>query len=141
MRFLQRNDDLRMYNPRSGSRRANRLSARDSFQGSVFSNNDVSDPNCGDDYNASHDGRERIDHPQFGAIETIKRNAVASHDEAPFRRMTLSAIEEPAGARRPRRMRMEALDESVAVTVFTVESLEARDSFPGRIFNRKELTR
>ncbi|MDA3949131.1 MAG: outer membrane lipoprotein-sorting protein [Spirochaeta sp.] len=180
MRFLQKNDDLWMYNPRSSSRRALRLSPRDSFQGSVFSNNDVSDPNYADDYTAVFDGTEVVTHPETGRVTTVKITATASHDESAygtiemwlmpegsagagsaagnlrviplqidyysrsgllFKRMTLLEIGELAGARRPAVMRMESLEEAGAVTTVRLETLEARDDIPERLFNQQELTR
>jgi hypothetical protein len=170
MRFLQKESELWMYNPRSGSRRAIRLSPRDSFQGSVFSNNDVSDPDYSDDYRADHAGTASIAHATFGTVECVVIEAVASHDEAPygriviyltsrdgravplqfdyysrsglyFKRMTLDRYENLAGAFRPRVMRMESLEEEGAVTTVTIETLEARDDIPSRLFNQQELTR
>lgn len=191
MRFLQKNEDLWMYNPRSNSRRALRLSPRDSFQGSVFSNNDVSDPDYSDDYNASITGTSMIDHVEVGAVTTVRIDAAASHDESAygriemwlwpdpqaggatgggstargsgagtgtlrviplqidyysrsgllFKRMTLSGIEPLAGARRPTVMEMESLEEEGAVTTVVIESLEAHDTLPARLFSQQELTR
>ncbi|MFW5695657.1 MAG: outer membrane lipoprotein-sorting protein [Alkalispirochaeta sp.] len=89
MRFLQKENDLWMYNPRSGSRRAVRLSPRDSFQGSVFSNNDVSDPDYSDDYTAGHADSASVDHPQLGTIETTVIEARAAHDEAAYGRIEI----------------------------------------------------
>ena len=171
MRFLQKGNDLWMYNPRSGSRRAIRLSPRDSFQGSVFSNNDVSDPNYSDDYTARHAGTETIEHPYYGEVTAARIEANASHDEAAygrivmwvtltdtgrvmplrfdyysrsgllFNRMTLEDMGQLAGAERPRLMRMESLEEEGAVTIVRIESMEARDDMPARMFNQQELTR
>ncbi|MFP4153539.1 MAG: outer membrane lipoprotein-sorting protein [Alkalispirochaeta sp.] len=184
MRFLQKDEDLWMYNPRASSRRALRLSPRESFQGSVFSNNDVADPEYADDYTPSLEDTETLDHPEEGRVTTIRISAVASHDEAaygriemwlmpdpegatgaegaagasslrviplridyfsrsglPFKRMTLLEIGDLAGARRPRLMRMESLEEEGAVTTVRIESLEARDEIPSRLFSRQELTR
>ncbi len=89
MRFLQKEDDLWMYNPRSHSRRAVRLAPRDSFQGSVFSNNDVSDPNYADDYTATVEGRETIDHREFGTVPALRITARARHDEAAYGRIEM----------------------------------------------------
>lgn len=49
-RMLQLDDALWLYSPRSNSGNAIRLSPRDSFQGSSFSNNDVGDHNYADNY-------------------------------------------------------------------------------------------
>jgi hypothetical protein len=172
MRFLQKENDLWMYNPRSGSRRALRLAPRDSFQGSVFSNNDVSDPDYNDDYDARMIADEMLDHPEVGSVTCTRIEATAAHDEAPygrivmwlwggpdgggviplridyysksglaFKRMYLSEFGQLAGAYRPRVMRMESLEERGAVTTVRIESLEARDDLPSRLFNQAELTR
>ncbi len=89
MRFLQKEDDLWMYNPRSGSRRALRLAPRDSFQGSVFSNNDVSDPDYADDYEARRAGSRDLDHPEIGRVTTTVIEADAIRDEAPYGRIVM----------------------------------------------------
>lgn len=204
MRFLQKNEDLWMYNPRASSRRALRLSPRDSFQGSVFSNNDVSDPDYSDDYNAEIAGTEPLTHAEVGTVTTIRIDATASHDESAygriemwlwpdphagagsgvagtgsggagagstiggagastdtaggvrviplridyysrsgllFKRMTLSDIQPLAGARRPTVMEMASLEEEGAVTTVVIQSLEARDNLPTRLFSQQELTR
>ncbi|WP_394706901.1 outer membrane lipoprotein-sorting protein [Marispirochaeta sp.] len=56
-----------MYNPKSNSSRPLRLSPEQSFQGTVFSNNDVSDQQYTDDYKASLAGEEPLEHPDFGS--------------------------------------------------------------------------
>jgi len=171
MRFLQKENDLWMYNPRSGSRRALRLAPRDSFQGSVFSNNDVSDPNYNDDYDARRLDDAVLDHPDLGSVTCTRIEGVAAHDEAPygrivvwlrgvpgggvaplridyfsrsgleFKRMVLSDFGQRAGAYRPGVMRMESMEETGAVTTVVIEELEARDTFPARLFSQAELTR
>ncbi len=185
MRFLQKENELWMYNPRSSTRRAIRLAPRDSFQGSVFSNNDVSDPKYADDYNARTGEVETIDHPEQGRVQTLRIDAEAAHDQSAygriemwlwpdrdsgagaaavsktdrplrviplridyysrsgllFKRMTLLEIGELAGARRPAVMRMESLEEEDAVTTVRIESLEARETLPTRLFSQQELTR
>lgn len=171
MRFLQKENDLWMYNPRSGSRRALRLAPRDSFQGSVFSNNDVSDPNYNDDYDARRLDDAVLDHPDLGSVTCARIEGVAAHDEASygrivvwlrggpgggvvplridyfsrsgleFKRMVLSDFRQRAGAYRPGVMRMESMEETGAVTTVVIEELEARDTLPARLFNQAELTR
>ena len=96
MRFLQKNDDLWMYNPRSSSRRALRLSPRDSFQGSVFSNNDVSDPDYSDDYSAGFAGTEELAHGQVGRVETVRITAQARHDESAYGQIEMWLWPDPA---------------------------------------------
>ncbi len=168
MRFLQKEDDLWMYNPRSGSRRAIRLSPRDSFQGSVFSNNDAGDPDYSDDYTAELIGRERLAHPELGSVDCWVVEATARHERATygrivmyatvedlmplfmeyyaksgllFKRMYLFELKRIAGAIRPTVWRMESLEQVGAYTLVTIEALEARDDLPGRLFNQAQLTR
>lgn len=97
MRFLQKENDLWMYNPRSGSRRALRLAPRDSFQGSVFSNNDVSDPNYNDDYDASRIDDAILDHPDLGRVTCTRIEGVAAHDEASYGRIVIWLWGGPGG--------------------------------------------
>jgi hypothetical protein len=83
IRFLQKEETLWMFNPRSNSRRAVRLSPRESFQGSTFSNNDVGDPEYSDDYDTSLlDTTAIINHPELGDVECYVLVNTASHREA-----------------------------------------------------------
>jgi outer membrane lipoprotein-sorting protein len=167
-RFLRKGDDLWMYNPRSNSSRAIRLSPRDSFQGSVFSNNDVGDPDYSDDYSASYNGTEEIQHQELGTVETHVITATAKHPKAAygkikmwiaqesfiplemeyyaksgllFKRMTLSDIRELAGRRRPALMRMESLEIENAYSTVEILELEKRESISPRLFSQRALTR
>lgn len=97
MRFLQKDNDLWMYNPRAGSRRALRLAPRDSFQGSVFSNNDVSDPNYNDDYTARRIDDGTLDHPDLGSVTCTRIEGEASRDEAPYGRIVVWLWGGPSG--------------------------------------------
>jgi len=168
MRFLQKGDDLWMYNPRSNSRRAIRLSPRDSFQASAFSNNDVGDYNYSDDYDVNVAGRESLDHPDLGAVQTIKLELTAKgetstygrivmwireSDDIPlkmeyyaksgllFKRMLLSQITDLAGRQRPSLMRMESLEQEDFYSTVKITEMEVRDNLPDRYFSQANLTR
>lgn len=168
MRFLQKEEDLWMYNPRSNSRRAIRLSPRDSFQGSAFSNNDVGDPDYSDDYDVRLAGRESLNHDELGSVETIRLELTAKRetttygrivmwiresDDIPlemeyyaksgllFKRMTLSQIRELAGRQRPSFMRMESLEQDDFYSTVEIEEMEVRDNLPDRYFSQANLTR
>lgn len=167
-RFLQKEDSLWMYNPRAGGRRAIRLSPRESFQGSVFSNNDVGDPTYTDDYSASYGEQETIDHPSLGTVATQVLIGEATHDEAAygrivvwvrttdaapvqmelyaksgilFKRMSFRDFKELAGRQRPSVIRMDSLIQENTYSIVTIEALERRDELPDRLFTQANLTR
>jgi outer membrane lipoprotein-sorting protein len=168
MRFLQKEEDLWMHNPRSNSRRAIRLSPRDSFQGSAFSNNDVGDPNYSDDYDVRIAGGETLNHEELGSVETVKLELTAKRetttygrivmwiresDDIPlkmeyyaksgllFKRMTLSEITDLAGRQRPSFMRMESLEQDDFYSTVKIEEMEVREDLPDRYFSQANLTR
>ncbi|MFW5976177.1 MAG: outer membrane lipoprotein-sorting protein [Alkalispirochaetaceae bacterium] len=168
MRFLQKEEDLWMYNPRSNSRRAIRLSPRDSFQGSAFSNNDVGDPDYSDDYEVRVAGRETVNHEELGSVQTVRLELTAKRqsttygrivmwiresDDIPlkmeyyaksgllFKRMTLSEISELAGRQRPSFMRMDSLEQDGFYSTLEIRELESRDDLPDRYFSQANLTR
>ena len=167
-RFLQRDDALWMFIPRSGSRSAIRLSGRDSFQGSVFSNRDIGESMYTEDYTATIARRETVRHDELGEVEVYVVEATPRHDEAAYGRiiswvttdefipvrmayyvragmntkeMRLSDIREIAGRRRPARMEMISHEETGKVSVVSILELEADDSLPDRIFTQRHLTR
>ncbi|MFP4484398.1 MAG: outer membrane lipoprotein-sorting protein [Spirochaetaceae bacterium] len=168
IRFLIKDESLRLFNPRSNSRRAIRLSPRDSFQGSLFSNHDLGNPGYTDDYEASHLGEETIDHPELGRVETVILEATAGTDEAPygrirmwlrredsvpvqmeyyarsgllFKRLYLSDIRELAGRQRPAVMRMESLQLENAFSRVEILELEERTDLPDQHFTEDNLIR
>lgn len=168
IRFLQRAGDLLMYSPRSGSRRAIRLSAQESFQGSLFANSDISDPTYSDDYVAVNLGRVTLDHPVLGSIACTLIEGTASHPKAPYGRirmwllpedaipvrmefyaksgllyriMTLSDLKVMAGKRRPTLMHMESTTEEGAWTDVRIESLAERSDLSDALFTETNLTR
>ncbi|MFP4363548.1 MAG: outer membrane lipoprotein-sorting protein [Spirochaetia bacterium] len=167
-RFLQRNEALWMYNPRSGSRRAIRLSARDSFQGSLFSNNDIGDPNYADDYTTELLGTESYTHEELGEIEVYRVEGRANSEEVPyshiimlittddfiplyieyyarsgtlFKRMRFSGIQQIAGRRRPTVFTLRSEEAQDTYSRLTIEELEERNNLPDSMFNQNRLTR
>jgi outer membrane lipoprotein-sorting protein len=167
-RFLRKGDSLWMYNPKSRSRRAIRLSPRESFQGTVFSNNDVGDPDYTDDYDVRYGDSEAIEHPQLGTVDCYVIDGDANAPTSPygrikmwvrkddlmpvqmeyyaksgllFKRMTLLDIGELAGRQRPQRMRMESLEQEDAFSTVTIEAMEIRNDLSDRMFSQASLTR
>lgn len=168
MRFLQKEESLWLYNPRSGGRRAIRLSPRESFQGSVFSNNDVGDPTYTDDYSAAYRESVTLDHPSLGPVKTYVIEAAPKHQEAAygrivawirtsdaapvqmelyaqsgllFKRMTLSQFTHLAGRQRPAVMRMDSMIQENTYSVVTIEAMETRNNLADRMFTQANLTR
>jgi len=167
IRFLELDDALYMFNPRSNSRRAIRLSPKASFQGTVFSNNDVSDPDYSANYDSRIEGTLRLDHPQLGTVEVIKLIAEAKKQTAPydklimyilpdtyipvkidyfaksglhFKEMELYDIREMAGRQRPTTWKMRSLEQQDTYSIVTLENMELQD-IPDSQFTRQRLTR
>ncbi len=168
MRFLQRAGVLWMYNPRSGSERPLRLPERDAFQGSLFSNSDASNPRYTDDYRAAITGRERVSHPDLGAVEALILSCEAKRPSSPYgrleirvtadgfrplsiayyarsglllKRLTFAGYRERAGALRPTKMVMESLEQEGARTEVTIDEMEARTDLADSLFTLAALTR
>lgn len=168
MRFLRKDESLWMYNPKSRSRRAIRLSPRESFQGTVFSNNDVGDPDYTDDYDVTFAPEETIEHEQLGTVDCYVIEGDASSPSSPygrirmwvrtddlmpvqmeyyaksgllFKRMTMLDFGELAGRVRPTRMRMESLEQEDAYSEVVIEEMEIREDLPDRMFTQAALTR
>lgn len=167
-RFLSVDETLWMYNPRGRGTQAIRLSPRDSFQGTVFANNDVADAQFADDYTAEYVERRRIDHPTLGATWCHVIDAVASDREATYGRvrliaresdlaplrieyfahtgllyktMELDGFDEVAGRVRPTVWTMLSHEQEGAFTVVTVEELEERADLDATDFTQRALTR
>lgn len=168
LRFLEKEESLYMFNPRSNSRRPLRLSGEQSFQGTVFSNNDVSDPQYTDDYEAELIGEETLDHPDFGSADCYLIEAAAKRPEAPygrikiwirkeglrplrfdyfaksgllFKRMILKDFEEFAGDLRPRVMHMDSFEIEGAYSEVIIEEMEALEDLPDSRFTTQALLR
>jgi outer membrane lipoprotein-sorting protein len=168
LRFLEKGDSLYMYNPKSNSRRPLRLSPEQSFQGTVFSNNDVSDQQYTDDYSATLEDEIEIEHPDFGTLACRILNAVAKRPEAPygrieiyidmanlrplrfdyyaksgmlFKSMLLKDYRQMAGKLRPGVMHMDSFELDGAWSEVIIESMEALDDIPDSRFTTASLTR
>lgn len=168
IRFLQKSESLWLYNPKSGSRRAVRLSPREAFQGSVFSNNDVGDPTYVDDYTPTYTEPETIQHPTLGGVACYVLVGEAKHPEAAygrvkiwirrsdlqpvlmemyaksgllFKRMSLQDFRQMAGRLRASVMRMDSLVQEDTYSVVTIEELERREDLADRMFTQAYLTR
>ena len=168
LRFLQIDDTLWMYNPRAGGGRALRLSPRSSFQGSAFSNRDLSDPEFADRYSVELAGSETTDHPDLGNVETWVLEATAEDDQLAYARVRLwitrqreilvrshyfaksgllfktaeyRDIERIAGAERPTTVEMRDRQQTDRLSTMTITSLEATNDLPDRVFTQRHLTR
>jgi hypothetical protein len=167
-RFLQTFSALWMYSPRSGSRTPLRLSPRESFQGSVFSNNDVGDTTWSNDYEPGLAGSATIEHPDYGRIEAwivtgkaLRRDVpygsikiyIRKFDQVPLKveyfaksglllkSMELSDYTLSAGRQRPHRMVMTAADGTGERSTVLVHDLLERDDLPDSMFNQAWLVR
>jgi outer membrane lipoprotein-sorting protein len=166
-RFLQTEGSLWMFNPKAGSTKALRLSARDSFQGSTFSNSDVGKNQFSDDYSASLGPDETLAHSELGKVPCTTIVATAKNEEAAyskivmwlrksddmplkmeyyarsgllFKRMELSKITKFGTITRPAVMRMESLEKKGTITTLKVESFVSK-SVADSFFNKNYLTR
>jgi len=166
-RFLQLEGSLWMYNPKAGSANALRLSSRDAFQGSTFSNADIGKSQFSDDYSAVLAPEALLEHAELGPVPCLVLEARAKTDTAAygkivmwvrksdfmplrmeyyaksgllFKRMDLSRIRSFGPLTRPSVMRMESFEKKGTITTLTMESIEARE-VPLSVFNKNYLTR
>jgi outer membrane lipoprotein-sorting protein len=167
-RFLQTESALWMYSPKSGSRTPIRLSPRESFQGSAFSNNDVGDSSWANDYAASLAGSATVDSPDYGKVDAwIISGKALRHDVPygeiriymkkddllplkidyfaksglPLKTMELSDYAQIAGRLRPRRLVMASADGTGEKSIVTLSALQERNDLPDAMFNQSWLTR
>jgi len=168
IKFLQKGDSLWMYNPRSLSGRAIRLSGGSSFQGSVFSNDDIGDKSYSDDYDTQIAGSEDVKHEDIGTAEcyiligTPKNEKVqygkikmwvTKNNYIPlkmefyaksgmlFKKMDCSGIEHMAGRKRPTEFTMQSMEKQNTISRFTIDSMTINENIPDRMFTRRDLTR
>ncbi|MBN2510956.1 MAG: outer membrane lipoprotein-sorting protein [Spirochaetales bacterium] len=168
IRILQKEGSLWLYNPKSNSPRPVRLAPEDSFQGSVFSNNDIGDPQYSDDYRAAVVSIQEVDHPELGAIRLVGVEGTATHPKAPygrivmyleaesllpvkaeyyaksgllFKRMEFSDFRILAGTRRPGFFRMNSLEIDGYFSSVRFIELESLNSVEDWRFNESALTR
>lgn len=166
-RFLQLDGSLWMFNPKAGSANALRLSSRDAFQGSTFSNADIGKSQFSDDYGPSLAPEALLSHTELGQVPcyvilATARTETAAYgkimmwarkaDSMPlrmeyyarsgllFKTMELSRIRSFGPITRPSVMRMESLEKKGTVTTLTMEAIEAKAVAP-TVFNKNYLTR
>ncbi|HUW69360.1 MAG TPA: outer membrane lipoprotein-sorting protein [bacterium] len=167
-RFLQTDEALYMYSPRAGSRSSLRLSPRESFQGSVFSNNDVGDSTWANDYEPAIEGTETIDHPEFGRVEVWVLSGTALRRDVPYgsiriylskdrllplrleyfaksglllKTMVLSGYSSVAGRLRPSRLVMTEENGAGERSIVVIGDLVSRSDLPDAMFNQAWLTK
>lgn len=166
-RFLQLDGSLWMFNPKAGSANPLRLSSRDAFQGSTFSNADIGKSQFSDDYRPNLAPEALLAHGELGQVACYVIEAAAKTESAAygkivmwvrkadfmplrmeyyarsgllFKTMELSRIRSFGPITRPSVMRMESLDKKGSVTTLTMEAIEAK-AVPATVFNKNYLTR
>jgi len=168
IRFLEKESSLYLFNPKSNSSRPLRLSPEQSFQGTVFSNNDLSDPRYTDNYTASIDGEKPLETADSGTVACLVVNAVAKNKTAPygrivvwiaketmrplrfdyyaksgllFKSMTLRDYKWIAGALRPCVMHMDSFEVKDSWSEVVIDSMEKLDDIPDSRFTTTALIR
>jgi outer membrane lipoprotein-sorting protein len=168
IRFLQKEGALWLFNPVAGTGQAIRLSPRAAFQGSVFSNRDLGDPQYSTEYDVRFGGTETFTHPQLGAVPVVVLEATARNPQAAYSRLKLFAratdylllqgeyyaksgllfkrqlftgIRDMAGRERPTVIHMVSLDQPNRESVLTIEQMELKPDLPDSMFSLSALTR
>jgi hypothetical protein len=166
-KMLTQEGTLWMFNPKSGSTKPLRLAPKDSFQGSSFSNSDVSKTTFTEDYTATTEGEETLDTAEFGTVKAWRLRADAANPEASygkivlwvrqsdllplkfdyyaksgllFRQMLLSEYKTMGGRIRATRLEMTSLDKKGTKTTLHIESMELK-AIPDSLFNLTNLTK
>jgi outer membrane lipoprotein-sorting protein len=167
-KMLTQEGTLWMYNPKSGSTKPLRLAPRDSFQGSSFSNSDVSKTSFTEDYAGTTEAEDTVETTEFGTVKAWRLRADATNPEASyghiimwvrqgdllplkfdyyaksgllFRQMALSAYKTLAGRLRASVMEMTSLDKKGTKTTLHIEQMELRDDIPDSLYNLTNLTK
>ncbi len=167
-KLLTQEGTLWMYNPKSGSTKPLRLAPRDSFQGSSFSNSDVSKTSFTEDYAGTTEGEETVETAEFGSVKAWRLRADATNPEASyghimmwvrqgdllplkfdyyaksgllFRQMVLSDYKTLAGRLRATKMEMTSLDKKGTKTTLHIDQMEIRDNIPDSLYNLTNLTK
>lgn len=166
-KMLTQEGTLWMFNPKSGSTKPVRLAPRDSFQGSSFSNSDVSKTSFTEDYRGITEAEDTLETAEFGTVKAWRLRAQATNPEASydhivmwvrqgdllplkfdyyaksgllFRQMALSEYKTMAGRLRATRMEMTSLDKKATKTVLRIDTMEEK-SLPDGLFNLTNLTK
>jgi len=166
-KMLTQEGTLWMFNPKSGSNKPLRLAPKDSFQGSSFSNSDVSKTSFTEDYAGTTEGEDTVETAEFGTVKAWRLRADATNPEASyghilmwvrqgdllplkfdyyaksgllFRQMLLSEYKTLAGRVRATRMEMVSLDKKGTKTVLHIDAMEEK-TIPDGLFNLTNLTK
>lgn len=166
-KMLTQEGTLWMFNPKSGSTKPLRLAPRDSFQGSSFSNSDVSKTSFTEEYAGITEGEDTVETAEFGTVKAWRLRAEATTPEAAyakivmwvrqgdllplkfdyyaksgllFRQMVLSDYKPLAGRLRATNMAMISLDKKGTKTVLHIDTMEEKPVSDG-LFNLTNLTK
>ena len=166
-KMLTQEGTLWMYNPKSGSSKPLRLAPRDSFQGSSFSNSDVSKTSFVEDYAGVTEGEDTVETAEFGTVKAWRMRATATNPEASygsivmwvrqgdlmplkfdyyaksgllFRQMVLSEFKPMAGRIRATKLDMTSLDKKGTKTVLHIDAMEEK-TVPDSLYNLTNLTK
>jgi len=167
-KMLTQEGTLWMYNPKSGSTKPLRLAPRDSFQGSSFSNSDVSKTQFTEEYAGTTEGEDTVETAEFGTVKAWRLRAEATTPEAAyghivmwvrqgdllplkfdyyaksgllFRQMALSDYKTLAGRLRATKMEMTSLDKKGTKTTLHIDAMELRSTIPDSLYNLATLTK
>ncbi len=168
IRFLQKEGALWMFNPQAGTGQAIRLSPRAAFEGSVFSNRDIGDPQYSTQYDMRLQGTEPFDDPELGRVTALVLEGTARSETAAYSRVklwvrqgdlmllqgeyyaksgllfkkeTFTGMREMAGKTRPTVMRIVSFDQPDRESVLTITSLAEKPDLPDSLFSLAALTR
>jgi hypothetical protein len=166
-KMLTQEGTLWMYNPKSGSTKPLRLAPRDSFQGSSFSNSDVSKTSFTEEYAGTTEGEDTVETAEFGTVKAWRLRADATTPEAAyakivlwvrqgdllplkfdyyaksgllFRQMVLSDYKTLAGRLRATNMTMTSLDKKGTKTVLHIDTMDEK-AVSESLFNLTNLTK
>ena len=168
IRFLQKEGALWMFNLQAGTGQAIRLSPKAAFEGSVFSNRDVGDPQYSAQYDMSLRGTETFDHPELGSVSAIvlegtARNETVAYSKVRlwvrqsdfmllqgeyyaksgllFKKESFTGVREMAGRERPTVIGMVSFNKPGKRSVLTITSLAESPDLPDSLFSLAALTR
>ncbi|MEI8094451.1 MAG: outer membrane lipoprotein-sorting protein [Spirochaetales bacterium] len=166
-KMLTQDGSLWMYNPKSGSTKPLRLAPKDSFQGSSFSNSDVSKTAFAEEYQAVNEGEDSVETAEFGTVKAWRIRAEATSPTAAygkivqwvrqgdllplkfdyyaksgllFRQMVLSGYSTLAGRLRATNLEMTSLDKKGTKTILHIDSMDEKP-LPDSLFNLTNLTK
>jgi len=166
-KMLTQEGTLWMFNPKSGSSKPLRLAPKDSFQGSSFSNSDVSKTSFTEDYTGTTEAEDSVESPEFGTVKAWRLRADATTPEASygkilmwvrqgdllplkfdyyaksgllFRQMVLGEYKTMAGRLRATKMEMSSLDKKDTKTVLHIDAMDEK-TIPDSLFNLTNLTK